>query len=311
MLCKFCGAPAQEVAPNKFHCEYCLGDFTLDEQPQAQTTVPAQNVGYGVGQQAPTQGAVLSGEQIYDSAVDGVVEILAWNPDSKGQMCSSGFVVSPEGFVLTNAHAVLDEKGKILQNIEVKSTKGTHRAAVVAIGSPEIKPNTADLCLLYVENLYVNPSKLGDSTLLRNGQKVYLIGNSLGAGTCITSGIISDREREVLGLSHPYVMTDAAANHGNSGGPLFNERAEVVGVLVAGIDGAKGMNFAIPSVVANQFMNYVVSNSNIRSLNCYGLRQYSQATAKDLGTLSVVFSGVRIFLDVVEYLAGLFGGRRK
>lgn len=309
MLCKFCGAPAEEVAPNKFHCMYCSGDFTSEpEAPTVNFSTPTPS--YGVNQQS-SAGTVLSGEQIYDRAVDGVVEIQAWSAGSNGKMCSSGFVVSPEGFVLTNAHAVLDEKGKIFQHIEVKSSKGDHRAAVIAIGSPEMEKNTVDLCLLYVENLFVNPSKLGDSNLLRNGQKVYLIGNSLGAGTCITSGIISDKSRDVFGLSHPYVMTDAAANHGNSGGPLFNEYAEVIGVLVAGIDGAKGMNFAIPSVVANQFLNYVVSNSNIRSLNCYGLRQYSQTTAKELGTLSVIFSGVRIFLDVVEYIAGLFGGHKR
>ena len=309
MLCKFCGAPAEEIAPKKFHCQYCSGTFTLDEQAQT-NTVSVPNTGYGVGQQTRPSRTPLSGEQIYDSAVGGVVEIQAWNKGNRGKMCSSGFVVSPEGFVLTNAHAVIDDSGKLCQNIEVKSTRGVHRAVIVAVGSPEIKPDTVDLCLLYVEYLHVNPSPLGDSNALRNGQKVYLIGNSLGEGTCITSGIISDRAREIYGLSHTYIMTDAAANHGNSGGPLFNEQAEVIGVLVAGIDGAKGMNFAIPSLVAKAFITYVLNHPNMRGFNCGGLKQYSKVSAKDLGTLSVVFSGVRIFLDAVEYIAGLFGGRR-
>lgn len=87
---------------------------------------------------------------------------------------------------------------------------------------------------------------------VRNGQKLYVIGNALGMGTCITSGIISDKRRMVNGK--PRLMTDCAANHGNSGGPVFDEDGRVIGAIVAGIDSAKGMNFAIPADVIEDFL---------------------------------------------------------
>lgn len=74
-----------------------------------------------------------------------------------------------------------------------------------------------------------------------------MIGNSLGGGTCITSGIVSDRRRTLEGKAR--LMTDCAVNRGNSGGPVFNEAGEVVGTIVAVTTAAEGMNYAIPADV--------------------------------------------------------------
>ena len=183
---------------------------------------------------------VMSGEELYDSAIGGVVEIYAYDEEGAGAS-SSGFVISENGFVLTNAHAVLNEEGEVYNNIVIKNKTDEYRGFAIAVGKPADGVNDSiDLCLLYVHGLKAKPSPLGDVSKIRNGQKVYLIGNSLGSGTCITSGIISDKERAIEGLSYPYIMTDAAANPGNSGGPLYNAYGEIIGVLVAGIDGAKG-----------------------------------------------------------------------
>jgi serine protease Do len=92
---------------------------------------------------------------------------------------------------------------------------------------------------------------------VRNGERVFAIGNSLGFGTCITSGIVSDRSRVVDGET--LLMTDCAVNSGNSGGPIFNEEGRVIGAIVSGISGAEGMNFAIPASTVVDFLkaNYM------------------------------------------------------
>ena len=252
---------------------------------------------------------ILSGEELFEKAIPSVVEIFVENVDSSA--AASGFVVSSRGLVLTNAHAVLDEYGKLFDKIFVRSGEQYYSAFPLALGEPRANQphDTFDLCLLYVDGFVGAPATdFADVSLVKNGQKVYLIGNSLGEGTCITSGIISDKDRHVGGLSYPYIMTDAAANPGNSGGPLFSEYGDVIGVLVAGISSAKGMNYAIPANVAEKFLTHVINNTNIKDLDLGELNRY-----KNLGMASTyaastdtVFDGVRLILDIIEYVMGLF-----
>ena len=298
MNCLQCGAQANETRPGHYHCNYCGCDFEAN-----QVSTPA----FTQQNNVTSQPNVLSGEDIYERAIDSVVEIYALSRDEKGSMCSSGFVVSEKGFVLTNAHAVLDGFGQLSKKIQVKTNKGVFNAYPIALGKPaDGKTDSIDLCLLYVEGLCEKANDIGDVSSLKNGQKVYLIGNSLGEGTCITSGIISDKQRAIPGLSYPYIMTDAAANHGNSGGPLYNERGEVIGVLVAGIDGAKGMNYAIPSNVVDAFMSFVINGSEMKKTTLGELDKYSQASTTYAMSLSMAFSGVRLVVDVIEYIVNLF-----
>lgn len=294
MICQMCGAQADEVRPGHYRCKYCTNEF---DASAVNTPVYEQTV----NNSRPSN--VLSGEDIYERAIDSVVEIYALSPDGKGSMCSSGFVVSERGFVLTNAHAVLDAFGQLCKKIQVKTRKGVFNAFPIALGKPaDGKNDSVDLCLLYVDGLKEKANEIGDATVLKNGQKVYLIGNSLGEGTCITSGIISDKQRAIPGLSYPYIMTDAAANHGNSGGPLYNEKGEVVGVLVAGIDGAKGMNYAIPSNVVDAFMSYVVNGSEIKNATLGELDKYSQNATTYSMSMAMAFSGVNFVVDVIDYI---------
>ena len=92
---------------------------------------------------------------------------------------------------------------------------------------------------------------------VKNGERIFVIGNSLGYGTCITSGIVSDRLRNVNGKM--LLMTDCAINGGNSGGPIFNEKGLVIGAVVSGITSAEGMNFAIP---ANQVLYFIEASNS-------------------------------------------------
>lgn len=339
MKCKLCGGETKELSANHYRCIYCgyefegvvanadnasalnggnattdgsARNFTANGSSAYAPSSGAQNAGAttctpSANLASSEHGTALSGEEIYDNAINGVVEIYASDKAGAGAS-SSGFVVSEHGFLLTNAHAVLNESGEIYENIIVKTKNGEYRAFVIATGQPADGINDSiDLCLLYVRELRVKPSVIGDVSKIRNGQKVYLIGNSLGSGTCITSGIISDKERAIEGLSYPYIMTDAAANPGNSGGPLYNEQGEIIGVLVAGIDGAKGMNYAIPADVVKLFLTFVIQNtplgaSQVIDAKDYALAKNSCAHGFDLTT---ALNGLKIFIDAVLLVLAL------
>ena len=167
----------------------------------------------------------------------------------------SGFFVSSKGFVVTNAHVVLDN-GRIVDEILVRLADGkTAEATVMAVGSPG--DDGVDLALLFVPAMknQAVAADLGDSATVKNGERIYVIGNSLGEGTCITSGIVSDNHRRIG--NQEFIMTDAAVNPGNSGGPLVNELAQVISVIVSGRVNSDGMKYSIPSETVKQFISYV------------------------------------------------------
>ena len=304
MICEACGGLAEEIGINRYRCKYCTHEFSVGTSyTQEQTQQSNRNDIIRNSEESN----ILTGAEIYEHAIKGVVEITATNNSKNGIACASGFVISETGFILTNAHAILDPYGKVYPIIQVKANDKYYKAMVVAIGKPaDGKTNSIDLCLLFVNGLRVVPNAIGSVDSVKNGQKVYLIGNSLGSGTCITSGIISDKQRTMPGLSYPYIMTDAAANPGNSGGPLYNEHGEIIGVLVAGIDGAKGMNYAIPSNVVNTFMKQVVESFRNVKPEQIGLENYSSNGTAQKYSLSVAFTGLKILMDAIEFIVGLF-----
>lgn len=245
---------------------------------------------------------ILSGEDVFEKMQTAVVEIYA--SDAKQVARSSGFFVTSTGFILTNAHAVLDEKKEPYPNVKIQYNGKMYDAKLIAVGKPADGQNdNIDLALLYAEGVKdAGVANLGDSSACKNGQKVYLIGNSLGDGTCITSGIISDAKRAMSGLSYPYIMTDAAANHGNSGGPLVNECGDVIGVLVAGVQNAEGMNYAIPASTAIEFLEYIKSKTNLPE-KAWG--DLFTKTPTNFAVRDTVFKGVHLLLDVVAYILGI------
>ncbi|MBP3666108.1 MAG: serine protease [Clostridia bacterium] len=251
----------------------------------------------------------LSGEELYDKVIPSVVEILVQSVNASA--AASGFVVSSKGMVITNAHAVLDGNGKLFEKIYVRYNGQYHEAHPLAIGEPlkDQDHDTVDLCLLYVKELSgATAIDFADIQTLKNGQRVYLIGNSLGNGTCITSGIISDKDRRVGNLSYPYIMTDAAANPGNSGGPLVNVTGELIGVLVAGITSAKGMNYAIPVNILEQFLTYAIRNTRLKELDLGELNRFKDSgePANYAVTFDTVMTGIKLLISIVEYIAGIF-----
>lgn len=156
----------------------------------------------------------------------------------KKQSTGSGFIISNDGYILTNSH-VVDGAARV----KVKLSDGRSFAA-------EIKglDRKLDLALLKIEAEPPLPvANLGDSDLLNVGDGVMAIGNPFGLTQTVTAGIVSATGRMLI--ENPYdnfIQTDASINPGNSGGPLINSRGEVIGINTAKIAGGDGLGFAIP-----------------------------------------------------------------
>ncbi|MDD8024635.1 MAG: Do family serine endopeptidase, partial [Paracoccaceae bacterium] len=158
----------------------------------------------------------------------------------------SGFVISADGFIVTNNHVI-----EGADEIEIEFYSGETLPAEV-VGTD---PNT-DVALLKVESPDPLPFvEFGDSDDARVGDWVLALGNPLGQGFSASSGIVSARNRELSGTYDDYLQTDAAINRGNSGGPLFNLKGEVVGVNTAILSpngGSIGIGFSMASNVVNK-----------------------------------------------------------
>ena len=162
----------------------------------------------------------------------------------RGQALGSGFVVSEDGFIVTNNHVIQGA-----DEIRIEFFSGEELDATV-VGTD---PNT-DLALLKVESDEPLPFvPWGASEEMRVGDWVMAMGNPLGQGFSVSAGIVSARGRALSGSFDDYIQTDAAINRGNSGGPLFNLDGEVIGVNTAILSpngGSIGIGFAMSSRVA-------------------------------------------------------------
>ena len=162
----------------------------------------------------------------------------------RSQALGSGFVVSEDGFIVTNNHVIQGADEILIEFFEGFELEAT------LIGTD---PNT-DLALLKVESdepLVFVP--WGDSEEARVGDWVMAMGNPLGQGFSVSAGIVSARGRALSGSYDDYLQTDAAINRGNSGGPLFNLNGEVIGVntaILSPTGGSIGIGFAMSSRVA-------------------------------------------------------------
>lgn len=167
----------------------------------------------------------------------------------------SGFLVSKDGYILTNNHIVENA-----EKVTVTLNNGKEYQAEV-IGRD---PNT-DVAVLKIEGDDFPFLKLGNSNNLEVGQWVVAIGNPLGLSATLTVGVVSAIDRSNLGLTpiENFIQTDAAINRGNSGGPLLNLKGEVVGIntaIATSTGGYMGIGFAIPSNLAEHIMEQLIHN---------------------------------------------------
>jgi serine protease Do len=169
----------------------------------------------------------------------------------------SGFIVSDDGYILTNAHVVMDA-----DEVTVRLSDRREFAAKV-IGSDE----RSDVALIKIDAQHLPTVRIGDPQKLRPGEWVLAIGSPFGLENSATAGIVSATSRAVGGESYvPFIQTDVAVNPGNSGGPLFNMRGEVVGMnsmIFSRTGGYMGLSFAVPIDVANDVREQLIKTGHV------------------------------------------------
>ncbi|MFJ1573293.1 MULTISPECIES: DegQ family serine endoprotease [Pseudomonas] len=175
----------------------------------------------------------------------------------EAQSLGSGFIISSDGYVLTNNHVVADADEIIVR----LSDRSELQAKLVGTD-----PRT-DVALLKVEGKDLPIVKLGDSEKLKVGEWVLAIGSPFGFDHSVTKGIVSAKGRTLPNDTYvPFIQTDVAINPGNSGGPLFNMKGEVVGInsqIFTRSGGFMGLSFAIPIDVALDVSNQLKKDGKV------------------------------------------------
>ncbi|MBA3366080.1 MAG: trypsin-like peptidase domain-containing protein [Actinobacteria bacterium] len=244
----------------------------VDERTNS--TTPTGPRASGGTRAKPLSELVFNPARTYADRSAGVVTIYATfgsgalEPESQG----SGFVASPKGYILTNAHVITSSSGpdraRRASRLYVEFEDGDRIAGTIVgwdifndIGLVKVSPQAHPL----------RPVPLGDSANVTVGEPVSAIGSPFGNQNTLTVGVVSSTGRSITSLASDYrivdaIQTDAPINHGNSGGPLFNARGEAIGIN-AQIRSTSGLNqgvgFAIPINTARRAMDQIVATGRV------------------------------------------------
>lgn len=197
-------------------------------------------------------------------------------PPSRGM--GSGFIISPDGVILTNAHVVAHAA-----EVTVKLTDRREFNAKVVGSDPQ-----TDIALLKIDARDLPSVRLGSSDKVRVGEWAVAIGSPFGFENTVTSGIISAKSRALPdGTYVPFIQTDVAVNPGNSGGPLFNLNGEVIGInsqIYSSTGGYQGLSFAIPIDMVVKVKDQLLANGKVsRGRMGVTIQEVDQSLAQSFG----------------------------
>src|SRR4051812_14767057 len=245
--------------------------------PSKTTTVVREVVGSGTGVSSTSSSTTASSKAgsgvnaVYRSASPGVVEIVVTTgggssdfPFGQGQESKaqgSGWVYDTDGHIITNQHVVSGAT-----SVHVRFSDGTVHPATVVASDP-----STDLAVIKVSMpaSQLHPLSLGDSNKVQVGDGVVAIGSPFGLQNTVTWGIVSALHRQMTAPSGFYenaIQTDAAVNHGNSGGPLLNMAGQVIGVntqIESDSGGNEGVAFAVPSATIRTIVGQILSTGKV------------------------------------------------
>jgi putative serine protease PepD len=223
------------------------------------TTTVVREVTVSTTEPAAAESTVPIG-QIYEASQPGVVEISAGSGASQAQ--GSGFVYDGDGHVVTNQHVV-----EGASDITIRFSNGSTYPATLVGTDP-----STDLAVVKVDApaSVLHPLELGDSSDVEVGDAVVAMGSPFGLEGTITSGIVSALHRQMTAPNNftitDSIQTDAAINHGNSGGPLLNMQGQVVGVnaqIESESGGNDGVGFAIPSNTVRSIVSQLIETGEV------------------------------------------------
>jgi len=198
--------------------------------------------------------------------------------DFENKSLGSGFIVSGDGYILTNAH-VIDGADEVTVRLTDK-----REFKAKTIGADK----RTDVALIKIDAAGLPVVKLGDPAQLKVGEWVVAIGSPFGFDNSVTAGIVSAKGRSLPQENYvPFIQTDVAINPGNSGGPLFNMRGEVVGInsqIYSRSGGYMGLSFAIPIDVAMEIQNQLRASGKVsRGRLGVVIQEVSKELAESLG----------------------------
>ncbi|MCM1150211.1 MAG: S1C family serine protease, partial [Butyricicoccus sp.] len=229
-------------------------------------------------------GDVLEPSQIYDAACEQVVGVTTeivrqtFFGTSSGAVTGSGFIISADGYILTNHH-VIEDAVSGGYDVKVYTHDGTeYIASIVGYEADN------DVAVLKIDADGLPAATIGDSDAIQVGQSVYAVGNPLGElQYSMSTGTVSALDREIsftdsdTGVTNTINMfqIDAAVNSGNSGGPVYNDRGEVIGIVTAkygaNTTGVEGLGFAIPVNDAVSIANDIITMGYVRGKALLGI----------------------------------------
>lgn len=262
-----------------------------DEEEAAKSSINAQEVNINLSDDVYFAAAVAEKSQRTVVGITTEVEQQVntfWGPQTRNaQSMGSGFIVDSDGYIVTNSHVIGDGNYK---NITVSLIDGS-----VEVGQVMWYDTSLDLAIVKINKTGLPIAEIGNSDELMVGEPAVAIGNpmTLDLERTVTQGIVSGLDRSIQvedgTIIEPLIQTDASINSGNSGGPLFNARGQVIGINTAKMMSAEGLGFAIPINIIKPVLAQVITDGAFEPV-------YVGITGMDVETYEMLY-GIDLIAD--------------